>query len=216
MSTAAQTGENTSAEVAGKAAYHHGDLRAQLLNAVRQLVETKGAENFSIAEAARVAGVSSAAPYRHFKDKPEILKALVLQCMAEMSATMRSVMEPYPAGSIDRINALGHCYINFARDHPGLFRLVFGISESHDGDAELATKGSQVFGIVIETVADYFGVSPDHPQAKFRAYMLWSVVHGHSWLIIDGKAKMQGIEVDEAQFLQQIAAGLIETVDGIE
>ena len=212
MSTTTEAGESRDGEVAGKAAYHHGDLRVQLINAVRQLVETKGAENFSIAEAAKLAGVSSAAPYRHFKDKPEILKALVLQCMSEMAATMRSVIEPYPVGSIDRINALGQCYIDFARDHPGLFRLVFGISESHEGDVDLATRGSQVFGIVIEAVADFLGVASDHPQAESRAYMLWTVVHGHSWLIIDGKAKLQGIEVDETEFLKQISAGLIQSV----
>ncbi|MEN0042064.1 MAG: TetR-like C-terminal domain-containing protein, partial [Pseudomonadota bacterium] len=130
----------------------------------------------------------------------------------EMAATMRSVIEPYPVGSIDRINALGQCYIDFARDHPGLFRLVFGISESHDGDVDLASRGLQVFGIVIETVADYLGVASDHPQAKWRAYMLWTVVHGHSWLSIDGKAKTQGIEVDETEFLRQISQGLIVSV----
>lgn len=201
-------------DVAVKANYHHGDLRAQLINAVRQLVESKGAENFSIAEAARSAGVSSAAPYRHFKDKPEILKALVIESMSEMAATMRLVIEPHPAGSIERVNALGHCYIDFARSHPGLFRLVFGISESHEGDEDLAKRGSQVFGIVIGAVADYLEVPADHPQAKQRAYMLWSVVHGHSWLLIDGKAKMQGIEVDETAFLRGISAGLIEPFKG--
>ena len=87
-------------EVAAKAGYHHGDLRSQLLNAVRQLVEEKGSENFSIAEAARKAGVSSAAPYRHFSDKPEILKAVVLQAMDAKAVDMRRVMEPFPVGSI--------------------------------------------------------------------------------------------------------------------
>ena len=72
-------------------AYHHGDLRAKLLSVVKDLVEEKGAESFSIAEAARLAGVSSAAPYRHFQDKPEILKALVLEemkLMAEAAPTL--------------------------------------------------------------------------------------------------------------------------------
>ena len=114
-------------EIAAKAGYHHGDLRSQLLNAVRQLIEEKGSENFSIAEAARKAGVSSAAPYRHFNDKPEILKAVVCQAMEAKAVEMRRVMEPYPEGSLERINALGKCYIDFARDHPGMFRLVFGI-----------------------------------------------------------------------------------------
>ncbi|MEM8539330.1 MAG: TetR/AcrR family transcriptional regulator [Pseudomonadota bacterium] len=196
-------------EITEKSGYHHGDLRAQLLNAVRLLVEEKGAENFSIAEAARKAGVSSAAPYRHFKDKPQILKALVLETMGGMAARMQEAIAPYPVGSIERVNALGACYIRFAREHPGMFRLVFGISESHDGDEDLGGRGQQVFGIVIKAVADYLGVDAESEEATRRAYMLWTVVHGHSWLTIDGKAKMKGIEVDETQFLSDISDGLI-------
>ncbi|MEL6919936.1 MAG: TetR/AcrR family transcriptional regulator [Pseudomonadota bacterium] len=195
--------------VGAKAGYHHGDLRAQLLNAVRILVEEKGAENFSIAEAARKAGVSTAAPYRHFKDKPAILKALVMDSMAEMGAEMHRVMEPYPVGSIDRINATGKSYIDFARDHPGMFRLVFGLSEAHEGDDELKALGRKVFGIVIEAVANYLGVAPDHSLAEERAYMLWTVVHGHSWLIIDGKTKAQDVDIDETAMLSAVSEGLI-------
>jgi AcrR family transcriptional regulator len=165
-------------EVGAKAGYHHGDLRAQLLNAVRLLVEERGSKDFSIAEAARKAGVSSAAPYRHFKDKPQILRALVLDAMEQMSRNMRAAMEPYPPDSIERINALGRCYIDFARRHPGMFRLVFGISESQADDEALQTQGQNVFGVVIEAVANYLGIDSGDREAKLRAYMLWD---GRSW-----------------------------------
>lgn len=201
--------ETHEAAVDAKAGYHHGDLRAALLGAVRALVEERGSQNFSIAEAARKAGVSSAAPYRHFKDKPDILKALVMEAMQDMARNMRAVMAPYPPDSIERINALGRCYIDFARQHPGLFRLVFGVSECHEGDAELQVQGQNVFGVVIETVANYLGIDPADPEAKLRAYMLWTVVHGHSWLAIDGKARQKNIDIPEDEFLSQISAGLI-------
>lgn len=200
---------DTKFEVAAKTGYHHGDLRSQLLNAVRQLVEEKGSENFSIAEAARKAGVSSAAPYRHFNDKPEILKALVLQAMQEKAADMRRVIEPFPAGSHERINALGKCYIDFARNHPGMFRLVFGKTESHENDEDLRQQGEQVFGIVVEAVAQVLGIEKSDPEALKRAYMLWTMVHGHSWLQIDGKAKQQGIEFPEEQLLAEISLRIL-------
>ncbi len=192
-----------------RSAYHHGDLRQQLLNAVRSLVDRKGAENFSIAEAARTAGVSSAAPYRHFQDKPEILKALVLDEMDTMAANMRLVMQPHPPASIERIEALGYSYIQFAREHPGLFRLVFGISESHEGDCELEDKGHSV-SIVIEAVADYLGISPMDEEATRIAYLLWTIVHGHSWLIIDGKAKQQKLDIDEKKLLETVSERLLK------
>ncbi len=196
-------------EVSAKAGYHHGDLRSQLLNAVRQLVEEKGSENFSIAEAARKAGVSSAAPYRHFNDKPEILKAVVMQAMEAKAIEMRRVMEPFPEGSLDRINALGKCYIDFARNHPGMFRLVFGITESHENDNELRELGAKVFGIVVEAVAKNLGISTDDPEALKRAYLLWTMVHGHSWLLIDGKAKQQGIDFPEDLLLAEISERIL-------
>lgn len=192
-------------EVTAKSGYHHGDLRSELLNAVRQLVEEKGSENFSIAEAARKAGVSSAAPYRHFNDKPEILKALVMQAMEEKATEMRQVIEPLPVGSLLRINALGKCYIEFARNHPGMFRLVFGKTERHENDEDLRQQGERVFGIVVEAVAQVLGVQQDDSEALKRAYMLWTMVHGHSWLQIDGKAKQQGIEFPEDQLLAEIS-----------
>ena len=192
-------------EVAAKSAYHHGDLRSELLNAVRQLVEEKGSENFSIAEAARKAGVSSAAPYRHFNDKPEILKALVMQAMEDKAIEMRRVIEPLPVGSLERINALGKCYIDFARNHPGMFRLIFGKTESHENDDDLRQQGEKVFGIVVEAVAQVLKIQADNPEALKRAYMLWTMVHGHSWLQIDGKAKQQGIEFPEEHLLDEIS-----------
>ncbi|MEO0636961.1 MAG: TetR/AcrR family transcriptional regulator [Pseudomonadota bacterium] len=186
-------------------AYHHGNLRAQLLEAVEQLVEEKGAENFSIAEAARRAGVSSAAPYRHFADKDEVLKALVMQAMNRMIESMSAVMAEFPPGDVDRINALGREYIDFARDHPGMFRLVFGISESHDGDEDLAEQGAATFGIVIRAVAEHLGLSADDPEATRRAYILWTIVHGHSWLTIDGKAKQQGVDFPLSEMLSAVS-----------
>ncbi|MEN0000849.1 MAG: TetR/AcrR family transcriptional regulator [Pseudomonadota bacterium] len=199
-------------KVTAKAGYHHGDLRTQLLNAVRLLVEEKGAENFSIAEAARKAGVSTAAPYRHFEDKPAILKAVVLDAMTRNGEEMRRVMQPFPFGSIERINALGQCYIDFARQHPGIFRLVFGFSEKHDGDEDLTACGREVFGIVIEAVANYLDLPPNHPMAAERAYMLWTFVHGHSWLIIDGKTKAQDLQIDEGVMLSAVSDGLIASL----
>jgi AcrR family transcriptional regulator len=190
-------------------AYHHGDLRQQLLNAVRTLVDEKGAENFSIAEAARVAGVSSAAPYRHFQDKPEILRALVLEELQAMSVRMQSVMQPHTPGSIERIEALGFSYIDYAKQHPGLFRLIFGISESHEGDAELEEKGQGVFAILIAAVADYLGIDAHDEEATRIAYLLWTVVHGHSWLTIDCKASKAGIELNEADLLGTISDRLL-------
>jgi AcrR family transcriptional regulator len=78
--------------------YHHGHLKEQLLEAVRQLVEEQGPDSFSIAEACRRAGVSTAAPYKHFKDRDEILHGVVLGAMHRMGAAMQKGRAGAPGG----------------------------------------------------------------------------------------------------------------------
>jgi AcrR family transcriptional regulator len=81
-----------------KPAYHHGDLPQQLVRVVRDLIETHGPDGFSVAEAARRAGVSSAAPYKHFKDRPELLRAVVSEGMDRLREGHGSRGRAAPAG----------------------------------------------------------------------------------------------------------------------
>ena len=82
-----------------RTSYHHGDLRAQLIAAVRDLVETHGPDGFSVAEAARRAGVSSAAPYKHFRDRPELLRAVAAEGMDRLRDAMEAGLARHPTGS---------------------------------------------------------------------------------------------------------------------
>ncbi len=127
-----------------RAAYHHGDLRAQLIVAARELVETHGPDGFSVAEAARRAGVSSAAPYKHFKDRPEILRGVVAEAMDRLRTAMEAGAAAHPVGSMQAVAAVGLAYVNFARAEPGVFRLVFGLTEGHENAPELLAKGKTV------------------------------------------------------------------------
>ena len=84
----------------GKARYHHGELREALIGATRQLVEERGAENFTLADACRVAGVTTAAPYRHFRGKQEILEEIASRGFDElrkrsMAAVPRRARAPW-------------------------------------------------------------------------------------------------------------------------
>ena len=76
-----------------KSRYHHGDLRAGLIEATRRLVEEKGPDGFSVSDACRLAGVSTAAPYKHFKDKNEMLVAMVMEGMVRHRDNMLAALE---------------------------------------------------------------------------------------------------------------------------
>ena len=201
--------------LAAKAGYHHGDLKAQLVEAVRRLVEDKGPDAFSIAEASRLAGVSTAAPYKHFKDKPAILQAVALDGMERLHRLMEDASAPLPKGSRARVNAIGQAYIDFAKAEPGVFRLVFGLTEGHQEDEALKACGKECHGVILGAVADCLGLRPDDADVNRRAYILWTFVHGHSFLTIDNKLKQKEIEVDEATYLDTVSRGILpETVSG--
>lgn len=192
-----------------KAAYHHGDLRAQLIASVRELVETHGPDGFSVAEAARRAGVSSAAPYKHFKDRSELLRGVVSEGMDRLRTAMQTGSAEYRPGSLEAVAAVGKAYVDFAKAEPGVFRLVFGLTEGHENAPDLLAKGEGCFGVVVQAVAACLRLPPDNPDVQRRAYMLWSFVHGHSFLTIDMKHKVASAEIDDWAYLMAISSAIL-------
>jgi AcrR family transcriptional regulator len=105
---------------------HHGDLRNALLSAALELVAERGPRGFSVAEAARRAGVSSAAPYKHFTDRDALLAALAVRGYAEQHRRFTRALAgagPCPA---DRLVAVARAYVSFAAQERPLFDVVFG------------------------------------------------------------------------------------------
>lgn len=194
---------------AARTAYHHGDLRAQLIEAVRDLVEHHGPDGFSVAEAARRAGVSSAAPYKHFKDRSEILRGVISEAMDRLRSAMEAGAAAHSAGSVEAVAAVGHAYITFARTEPGVFRLVFGLTEGHEHAPDLQAKGQGCFGVVVHATAAVLRLPPDDPDVQARAYMLWTFVHGHSFLTIDQKSKVASAQIDDWSYLMTISRAIL-------
>ena len=194
-----------------RSSYHHGDLRAQLIDAARVLVERKGADHFSVSEACRIAGVSTAAPYKHFKDKDEMLHQVALEGMQRQRAQMIEETAAHPRGTLPRIVALGRVYLRFAQAEPGVFRLMFGASEDHAEHEALTNMGEGTFTAVQQEVAWCRGSDVIEPQDIQQAFLLWSFVHGLSFLLIDGKLSKMDMVIDTEQVLQDIAHRVVGT-----
>ncbi|MCC6006541.1 MAG: TetR/AcrR family transcriptional regulator [Rhodobacteraceae bacterium] len=209
-----ETQPSASPGVTPKAAYHHGDLRAQLITAVRELVETHGPDGFSVSEAARRAGVSSAAPYKHFKDRHEILRGVVSEAMDRLRAAMEAGAASYPVGSLEAVATVGRAYVEFAKAEPGVFRLVFGLTEGHENAPDLLAKGEGCFGVVVQAVAACLDLPPGDRDVQRRAYMLWSLVHGHSFLNIDMKTKVTTAEIDDWAYLMAVSRAILTAPEG--
>lgn len=193
--------------------FHHGDLRAQLILAVRALVEAQGADGFSIAEAARAAGVSSGAPYKHFEDRRALLRAVASDGLERLRVAMLAAKDGLRPGSLDTIAAIGLAYISFAKAQPGLFRLMFGLTDGHEKSAELAEAGQRAFAVVLEATADHVGQSAATSAVQETAYLLWTLVHGHAFLSIDAKRKDQAGRPDDEYYVRRASAAILGSHD---
>jgi AcrR family transcriptional regulator len=168
-----------------KGAYHHGELRNALVRATRQLVEERGAENFTLADACRIAGVSTAAPYKHFRDKNEILQELIVQGFDQMAAERKAAVARYERGSVEGLIAMGQAYVAFATRETALFRLMFGQNPILKSAQHVQDHGRACFSGVIEDVATFCSVNNIKGDAGQIALDLWTFVHGASSLLID-------------------------------
>lgn len=187
-----------------KTRYHHGDLKAQLIEATRQLVEENGPDHFSVSQACRVAGVSTAAPYRHFKDRDEMLMAVMREGMKRHYDQMVASLEGIQEGSVDRIVALGQVYVAFAQKEPGIFRLIFG-RKGERAKEEMFEDGAACYALLEHEVMAALGLSEIDAKVKHRAFMLWTFVHGLSFLLIDEKLSVEEMVMDTESLLNDLA-----------
>jgi AcrR family transcriptional regulator len=162
-----------------KPPYHHGDLRAALLSAAMDLLEEDGG-SLSLRAVARRAGVSAAAPYRHFADKEALESELAAQGFADLKQRL-SAPDWQPATPED-FALLAVSYVRFALDRPALFRLMFGNPCTDTEDAR-ATAAAEVREFVLACVSQAF----PHSDAEALATASWSLVHGLAFLHLDGK-----------------------------
>jgi len=194
-----------------KRGFHHGDLRAQLILAVRELVETKGADGFSIAEAARAAGVSSGAPYKHFEDRPDLLRSVAADGMERLREAMQAAVEEHPPASLEGIIAIGLAYVDFAKSQPGVFRLMFGLTDGHEKSPELSEAGRRTFGVVLQATADHVRETIASPAVQETAYLLWTHVHGHAFLTIDAKRRIDEGRPDDRYYVTRACKAVLDS-----
>lgn len=179
-----------------KPTYHHGDLRLVLVAAARDLVREFGPAGVSLREAARRAGVSAMAPYRHFADKDALLAAVAAggfeafaSELVAATALGATALGATASGADARAGliAQGVAYVRFAMREPALFRLMFGPVITEPASlAALRLAGAPAHAALDRAVA---AVLPNaEPSARADLTLAaWSIVHGLACLLVDGK-----------------------------
>lgn len=169
-----------------KARYHHGDLRGALIEAADALIGEHGPEGFTLAEACRTAGVSSAAAYRHFDDRGALIEAVAARGFSQLEVATREARDRYELGSVDGIVAMGQAYVAFAAAHPALFKLMFGRHPDVQREGVAPAAGKPCFQVLLDAVAGWLDENPVAGLDVLDVAMpLWTIVHGTSYLLID-------------------------------
>lgn len=168
--------------------YHHGDLRHALIEASLALIAEEGFAALTLREVARRAGVTHAAPYRHFADKEALLAAVAEEGFRAMAAQMRERMDR-ETGPTQRLFACGVAYVLFAIQHPAHFRVMFGPHFTRRVDHQtLAQEGGNAFGLLVQSIIEGQKAGElREGEPMPLALMSWSLVHGLASLLVDGQ-----------------------------
>ncbi len=200
--------------------FHHGDREWASLEAASQLLEEHGPLGVGLRAAARLAGVSHTAPYRHFKDRGAILAALAERGLLELADRVAEAARAHE-DPLDALSAIAEAYVTMATARPNRFRLMFG-PDVADKDAYPAVReaGLRAYQILVDTIAagQRAGTVRSGDPADL-ALAHWSIVHGVASLLVDGlltdRARQRGGPAALARLAaEQVRNGLAPRTPG--
>lgn len=169
--------------------YHHGDLRNALIEAGIELLAEGGAAALDLRKVARRAGVSHAAPYRHFADKQALVAAIDERGFGLLAERIRLGLEAAPSDTAARLTAIARAYVGFAHDRPWLMREMFsGLTVERETLPDLMAASKDVYYQYAEVIraGQRRGEIIDGEPAAL-ASVLWSLLHGVAMLTIEGQ-----------------------------
>ena len=169
--------------------YHHGNLRQALLEAARKLIEQRGAAGFSLTEAARLAGVSAAAPYRHFRDREALLSEVAKSGFEQFAERLEAAWDNGRPSPIKAFENVGRAYLVFARDEPASYSAMFEAGMSVDDSPELKIAADRAFDVLGRVCAAVAQTAPEAslPPVSLMSLHVWAMNHGIATLFSEGK-----------------------------
>lgn len=178
---------NNSHEKNSHGNYHHGNLKLALLGAAIEQIKEVGVEKLSLRSIARTVGVSQTAPYRHFKDKNQLLAEVAAQAFIELYERSNSLINPN-ASAMENIQTTGMAYLQYAIENPEKYRLLFGNTiQNRRHYSTMIEAGERSFQILIDQVEQGIEAGDFIPGCSLLlANTLWTQVHGAASLILDG------------------------------
>jgi AcrR family transcriptional regulator len=175
---------------ARRSAYHHGDLRQQLLAAAEEIILERGVEGFTLREAARRAGVSPAAPAHHFGDARGLLTEVALLGFRDFGKALELADKAGGADPARRLQEQAQAYVRFALENPARFQLMFRHDKHDVTNEEFVKVAAHSYGVLEGAVRAATQTPPDRdlaPESYGFLLAMWSIVHGFSHLALGGE-----------------------------
>jgi AcrR family transcriptional regulator len=198
----------------GERGYHHGNLKEALVRAALELIAEKGPFGFTFADAARWAGVSPAAPYRHYSDRDELMADVAKRGFELFEQALSKAWDegkPEPIAAFERV---GKAYLAFARSEPAYYSAMFEAGVSVNKNAELREAGERAFA-VLRTAAERIAArAPDgkRPPAAMMALHVWALSHGIASLFARGDDARRSLPMSPEELLE---AGVLVYLQGL-
>ncbi len=184
--------------------YHHGNLREALITAALELISQKGPAGFTFADAARAAGVSPAAPYRHFRDRDALMADVARRGFEEFADALARAWDggkPTPREAFERV---GRAYLEFASKEPAFFSAMFESGLPVADYPEVGEAGDRAFAVLREACEALAATLPKErrPPSLMMALHIWSLSHGIAALFGRGDAARRSIPLSPEELLE--------------
>lgn len=198
----------------GRRGYHHGNLREALVRAALELIAEKGPAGFTFADAARWAGVSSAAPYRHFRDREALLADVArrgFDLFADRLGRAWNDGNPEPFQAFENV---GRAYLTFAREEPAFYSAMFEAGVIPDTDPDLRQSADRAFAVLRQAAEVLCARLPKErrPPALMVALHVWAMAHGIASLFGRGDSGRRRVPMPPDELLE---AGVLIYFQGL-
>lgn len=196
--------------------YHHGDLQRALIDAAVELISESDVKSLSLRQIAKKAGVSHAAPYRHFEDKEALLAVVAEEGFRDFTGYLKRAVATAADSPTQQLIASGQAYLQFALERSAHYQVMFGeFSISNSGYEPLKAASDQSFEVLVKIMMDGQQQGEFQPgNARLMALCAWTQVHGLAMLLLSGRlgGRQQGQEAIfslSAAMTQILVAGLL-------
>jgi AcrR family transcriptional regulator len=198
----------------GTRGYHHGNLKEALIRAALELIAQKGPAGFTFAEAARWAGVSPAAPYRHYRDRDDLLADVARRAFEQFADVLTQAWDDGRPDPMTAFERMGKAYLKFAQVEPAYYSAMFEAGISPHSNAELASAGDRAFAVIRAASERIIARLPagKRPPALMVALHVWSLAHGIASLFGRGDAARRPLPMEADELLE---AGVLVYLRGL-